>query len=190
MIPLLPSTLKHLCLNDNVHLINQETDRLDLPLLENFSCEKTGIADELIFATAKHALKLKDLYMGARVVEGNTMARCEFPLCKSIENLGLRLTRYKEESIMRITGQCPNLKSVDLHGTRVTGVAVKHLVKQGVTRLELQGCDGVSSDAVEYARGKDVEVFLSDRDIGRVREIARNRRGPRANGFSLFQVEW
>ncbi|KAK6597716.1 hypothetical protein H4I96_08668 [Botrytis cinerea] len=43
-------------------------------------------------------------------------------------------------------------------GRGIECVAVKHFVTQGIKFLDVKDCDKISPDAIEYARGRGVEV--------------------------------
>ena len=62
-----------------------------------------------------------------------------------------------------------------MSATPITGVAVKTFVEMGVRRLNLDECESVSTDAVEWARGKGVDVsfrFPSLNKKGAFRNVA------------------
>ncbi|KAI9644137.1 hypothetical protein NHQ30_007490 [Ciborinia camelliae] len=160
-LPLLPSTLKRLCLKDNMRLINQEGDNIILPFLETFNCENTGFTDETVVVIVKNARNLKHLHIGNRLVGDYSDAHNDFPLCENIEELDVSFLQYGEKDIIRMVDKCPNLKRLSARHTKITGVAVKHFVGRGVTWMSLQQCDKLSPDAVEYARGKGVQVIFN-----------------------------
>ncbi|ESZ92258.1 hypothetical protein SBOR_7347 [Sclerotinia borealis F-4128] len=159
-LPLFPSTLKRLSLRQNMRLSNQEDDTILLPLLETFNCENTGLSDGMIVAIIKNAPNLKHLHIGSRLVGDYAAAHHDFPLCENLEELGVSCLQYDETRFIRIVDKCPNLKTLDISCTKITGVAVKHFVDQGITWIDLQKCEKVSYDAVEYARGKGVEAIF------------------------------
>ncbi|KAB8290264.1 hypothetical protein EYC80_011130 [Monilinia laxa] len=160
-LPLLPSTLKRLVLRDNLRLFDQQEDTVSLSLLETFNCDSTGLSDETVVSVIKNAPNLKHLHMGSRLVGDYIATHQSFPLCENIEELCVSYLPYEEKDFINLTSKCPNLKRLDISGTKITGVAVKHFVGQGITWIDLQVCDKVSPDAVEYARGKGAEVIFS-----------------------------
>lgn len=160
-LPLLPLTLKHLCLNDNLRLSNVQGENCHLPLLEILECENTGLNDKLIVTMLKNSPNLKRVHIGSRLVGDYAAAHHDFPLCESIEELGVKCLQYDEKDFIRMVGKCPNLKTLDISCTKITGVAVKRFVDQGLTSLDIDDCSKISSDAVEYARGKGVGVMFS-----------------------------
>ncbi|KAF7874067.1 hypothetical protein EAF04_002739 [Stromatinia cepivora] len=160
-LPLLPSTLKSLSLGGNLRLSNQEDDTVLLPLLESFNCERTGLTEELVVSIVKNTPNLKYLFIGSRLVGNYAAAHHDFPSCDTIEKLHVSYLQYDEQNFIHIVKKCPNLESLDISYTKITGVAVKHFVDQGIRWLGLEGCDKVSPDAVEYARGKGVKVIFN-----------------------------
>ncbi|CAD6442566.1 fd57b06a-c007-4f58-984c-0eddc6bd36af [Sclerotinia trifoliorum] len=166
-LPLLPSTLKRLSLDENLRLSNQEDDTLLLPLLESFSCESTGLTEGLVVSIVKNTPKLKTLFIGNRLLGDYAVAHHDFPSCDSIEELHAGSLQCDEQNLINIVKKCPNLKALDIGYTKITGVAVKQFVDQGIKRLDLRGCNKVSPDAVEFARGKGVDVtFNFAADLG------------------------
>lgn len=161
ILPLLPSTLKILALDKNLRLSNQKDDTLLLPLLETFSCETTGLTEGLIVSTIKSTSNLKRLLIGSRLVGDYAVAHHDFPSCDSIEELHVSYLQYDEQNLINLVKKCPNLKTLDISYTKITGVAVKQFVDQGIKRLNLRGCDKVSPDAVEFARGKGLDVTFN-----------------------------
>ncbi|KAJ8062448.1 hypothetical protein OCU04_008986 [Sclerotinia nivalis] len=165
-LPLLPSTLRSLSLDENLRLSNQKDDTILLPLLESFNCESTGLTEGLVVSMVKNTSNLKYLLIGSRLVGDYAAAHHDFPSCDSIEELHVSFLQYDEQNFINIVKKCPNLETLDISYTKITGVAVKQFVDQGIKWLDLRGCGKVSPDAVEYARGKGVNVtfnFAGDR---------------------------
>lgn len=164
-LPLLPSTLKHLSLTKMWHMGGRspEDETYELPLLESFDCSGTAISHKLVKAItlqSTKAGKLKRLYIGDRLTGllPGTPVEDEYPASNSVEELSLASLIIREERILEIIKLYPNLERLDVSGTKVTGFAVKQLVKMGIKWLKLDECSEVSPDAVEYARGKGVDV--------------------------------
>jgi F-box/TPR repeat protein Pof3 len=164
-LPILPTTLKHLNLSKMRHLgghsIGDET--YELPLLESFDCSGTAISRHMVKAVTLQSIKagkLKKLYMGDRLTEflPGTAVEDEYPASNSVEELSLASLIIRERRILEVIKLYPNLERLDVSGTKITGVAVKQLVQMGVKWLKLDECSEVSPDAVEYARGKGVDV--------------------------------
>jgi F-box/TPR repeat protein Pof3 len=164
-IPNLPATLKHLKLSKMRHMgAHDDVDKIyELPLLETFDCSGTAISGSLLKAMTLQSIKagnLKTLYMGDRLVDfaPGTPVEDEFPASNSVEELSIASLIIRERRILEVIKLFPNLQRLDVSGTKVTGVAVKKFVALGIKWLKLDECSEVSPDAVEYARGKDVEV--------------------------------
>ena len=164
-LPIFPANLKHLMLCKMVQLgsrtIGDET--YELPLLESFDCSGTAISAQLVKAITLQSIKagtLKKLSMGDRLVDfaPGIPVTDEFPASNSVEELSLASLIIREKRILEIVKLYPNLKKLDVSSSKVTGVAIKHFVELGIKWLKLDECSDVSPDAVEYARGKDVEV--------------------------------
>jgi F-box/TPR repeat protein Pof3 len=67
---------------------------------------------------------------------------------------------FSEERILAILRQFPNLGSVDLSRTTVTGVVLRELVdrESSPTDIVINQCSKMSPDAVEWARKKGVNI--------------------------------
>lgn len=163
-LPILPATLRHLTLSKMPRLPSHEVEDevYELPLLESFDCSGTGVSAKTIKAITLKSIKagnLKKLYMGSRLVEHRSVpVEDEHPASDSVEELSLASLIIRERRILEIIKLYPNLQRLDVSATKVTGVAVRHFVENGIKWLKLDECSEVSPDAVEYARGKGVEV--------------------------------
>lgn len=92
-----------------------------------------------------------------------------FPPSEALEELSLEGSLACEEEILQTVALYPNVWKLDVSRTYVTGVAVKQFVNMGIRWLILNECSSLSPDAVEWARGKGVEVdfnFPSRRVMG------------------------
>lgn len=163
-LPKLPRTLRDLALlkapklNRNMLEIQGENP---LPMLEMFDCTGTNVCDGFIKAITLESTKrgnLRELRIGYRAVNPHISVEDEYPSSESLENLSLAYLNLPEDCVMQIVSRCPNLRTLDVSATKVTGVAVKSFVKQGITSLTLDECIDVGSDAVDWARGEGVEV--------------------------------
>jgi F-box/TPR repeat protein Pof3 len=135
----------------------------NLPDLETFDCHGTGILASQVKAITDQSIKagnLKALHMGSRLMDfaPGVPVEDEFPPSNSVEMLSLSSLIIRERRILDIIKLYPKLQSLDVSNTKVTGVAVKQFVSIGIKWLKLDECSDVSPDAVDYARGKDVEV--------------------------------
>ena len=81
-----------------------------------------------------------------------------YPASTTVEDLSLAGAWLRDGEVIPIVDLYPNVSTLDVSYTRVTGVAVKHFVNMGVKRLKVNECLEISPDAVEYARGKGVDV--------------------------------
>jgi F-box/TPR repeat protein Pof3 len=163
-MPKLPPTLKHLILENNPHLrsIPGDNDPIVLPLLETLNIFGTFINSHFLKAITFETIKngnLKCLSVGGRLNDFNGLpAADEYPPSETVEKLSLATLILGDKEAMGIVDLYPNLQSLDVTWTKITGVAVKHFVNKGVTSLKLDECHNLSTDAVEWARGKGVEV--------------------------------
>lgn len=112
---------------------------------------------------------LRSLHVG--VLDGSVShspVKDDYPPSITVQNLSLEAVQDDESRIIDIVNLYPNVKRLDVSYSKVTGVAVKHFVGMGVQWLNLDECPDVSPDAIEYARGKGVEVqfnFPSRRNV-------------------------
>ncbi|KAF7947238.1 uncharacterized protein EAE97_004487 [Botrytis byssoidea] len=157
-IPLLPSTLKILRLHKNLQLSNRKDNNVLFPFMEILTCQETGLSDEWVVSVLKNARNLKHLGIGSRLVGDYTIAHQNFPICENVVILSVSYLQYEETDFIRVVEKFPNLEKLHICGTKITGVAVKHFVDQGVKFLDLRDCNRISTDAILYARGKGVEV--------------------------------
>lgn len=160
-IPLLPSTLKILRLHKNLQLSNQKDNNVPFPFLEVLTCQETGLSDEWLVSVLKNAPNLKHLSIGSRLVEDYTIAHHNFPVCENVVVLSASYLQYEERDFIRVVEKFPNLEKLHICGTKITGVAVKRFVNQGVKFLDARDCHKISTDAIVYAREKGVEVRFS-----------------------------
>jgi F-box/TPR repeat protein Pof3 len=101
---------------------------------------------------------LKRLDVGKRFLGYNDYIEEVYPASESVTELSLALLTLPEERIMAIVKLYPNLQRLDVSRTQVTGVAIKEFVNAGITWLNCKDCYQTSPDAIEYARGRGVEV--------------------------------
>ncbi|KAG9241711.1 hypothetical protein BJ878DRAFT_214365 [Calycina marina] len=170
-MPKLPSTIKILRIGKNSHLvlgnpdlpheeqveIADEEEKFELPLLEVFDCEETSITTECvkrIVSSSAEAGNLRELAVGFRHIKNHDV----YPTADSVRDLSLRALPHSERHIMQAVENFPNVKKLNCGLTRVTGVAVKRFVEMGVQWLILDECAHISSDAIDYARRKNVHV--------------------------------
>lgn len=140
---------------------------LYLPLL--ILCSNGRMIKQITNSSVK-AGNLRSLKLGTLTMEIVTgLATDEYPVSTTVEELSLGNSLSAESRIIDIVNLYPQLLRLDVSYTNITGVAVKHFVGMGVAWLRLDECPHVSPDAVEYARGKGVEVefnFPSRRNLG------------------------
>jgi F-box/TPR repeat protein Pof3 len=163
-LPKLPTTLRSLNLSNNIQLhVGLDHDApADLPLLETFNCEGTFITADVLKVLTLPAIangKLKSLLIGGRLADAHPgPAAEEYPASEDLEELSLNTMQINDARALQILELYPKLRKLDVSGTRVTGVAVRKFVNWGITSLNLDECIDVSSDAVDWARNKGVEV--------------------------------
>lgn len=109
-------------------------------------------------------LNLHDFNFGVMAVS-STITLSHLP---RIVALDLGCCHVTDSIVTELLAKIPYLETLNLESTEVTGVGVKALVlgsSEGkLKKLFLNGCRDVSSDAVEWARGKGVQVdcYFSD----------------------------
>ena len=167
-LPKFPQTLKHLILNDNLHLhvAAEQEDPTGLPLLETFGCSATNIDARILKAITSESIKagnLKRLYVGGRLAEFRPQVPVadEYPPSDTVEELSLSSMIIGDQRAIQVASLYPRLTRLDMSATKVSGVAVRQFVDMGIKWLRLNECDCVSFDAVEWARGKGVDVAFS-----------------------------
>ena len=118
----------------------------------------------MLAPSIKHG-NLRNLSIGDRInfmAAGNlidsTAWEREVPPCKTVEELSLAGLMLSESGLINAVNQYPNLRVLNVSSTAVTGVAVKHFVKQGIEYLKLNECPVLSTDAVDWARSRGVQV--------------------------------
>ncbi|PBP18355.1 F-box domain protein [Diplocarpon rosae] len=164
-LPALPPTLKHLALNENPQLkLAASEDRPTLlPLLQSFECHSTALDGNALALILEASIKvgnLQILKVGGRLVNGRpNLVANEFPASESVEELSLASMDIGDRVALEVVGLYPNVKKLDMSSTRITGVAVKAFVQNGVKWLKMNHCESVGVDAVDWARGKGVEVM-------------------------------
>ncbi|KAI6709791.1 hypothetical protein JHW43_007682 [Diplocarpon mali] len=164
-LPALPPTLKHLVLSENpkLKLANSEERPIILPLLQSFECHSTALDGEalsFILGASIKAGNLKILKAGGRLLNGRPhLVTNEFPASESVEELSLASMDIGDNVALEVVGLYPNVKKLDMASTRITGVAVKAFVENGLEWLKMNHCESVSVDAIDWARGQGVEVI-------------------------------
>ena len=167
-LPKLPPTLRHLILSDNtlLNFSQDEEEPTALPLLETFACDSTQLDASIIKIITAASIKagnLKRLSLGRRLCEWLPGAPVEeeYPPSETLEELSLSFLIIGDQRAVQVTSLYPKLHRLDVSGTKVTGVAVRQFVDMGITWLGLNECEQVGPDAVEWARGKEVEVSFN-----------------------------
>jgi F-box/TPR repeat protein Pof3 len=151
-------------------------------LLESFNCEGTNLyvqsplltlfgadlelfrnGDDLKFVTASSIKSgnLKRLLIGSRIRDDNdtSLVADEYPASQTVEELSLEHDYSPELRIISIVRLYPNLQKLNVsYNYKITGVAVKNFVEMGIKQLKVNECYEISPDAVEYARGRGVQV--------------------------------
>jgi F-box/TPR repeat protein Pof3 len=168
-LPKLPPTLRHLILSNNVFLNfdhDDEEEPTALPLLETFACASTQLdasTIKMITAASIKGGKLKRLSLGRRLCEWlpGAPVEQEYPPSETLEELSLSFLIIGDQRAVQVAGLYPKLRRLDVSGTKVTGVAVRQFVDMGIRWLGLNECEQVGPDAIEWARGKGVEVLFN-----------------------------
>ncbi len=91
-----------------------------------------------------------------------------------VTELLLNTTRVDDETLEVMAANLPNMTTLAVSSTRVTGVSIRALTKKPgrqLERLNLNYCNFVGPDAVVYARSLGIEVscVLVDSSKGRPR---------------------
>lgn len=163
-LPNFPATLKHLILDEDHHIdkIVDEGFCFELPLLETLSIrECLNLTSSALFSLVSESIKhknLKSLDVSGIFHDSRIAISTQYPRCESLETLGFGGMIVGDKDITKMVDQYPNLKKLDIKGTKVTGVGVKHIVKNGVKFLDLSQCEELGEDAVTWAKGQGVEV--------------------------------
>ena len=163
-LPKLPPTLRYLNLSNNtlLHVGVEEEAPDELPFLETFNCEGTDISSDVLKVLTMPSIvkgNLKSLLIGARLSEYRPgPAADEYPASEHIEELSLHNMQINDSRVLQIIELYPNLRKLDVSGTRVTGVSVREFVNRGVTSLNLIDCLDVGEDAVAWARSMGIIV--------------------------------
>lgn len=167
--PILPPSVTHLVLNHNPcsfrGVIGPAEEWLEAPplvSLQHFHCESTYLTieaiAEIIMPAVEHKL-FKDLRIGHRHVYDTELDI--LPPSASLASLSLANLGLGEELLIRTVAKYPNLESLDVSLSKITGVAVKKFVLQGIKQLNADECQDLSVDAVIYARSMGVTVKYS-----------------------------
>ena len=155
---------------------------VSLPNLTSFSLSsvrRISLAD-LHHLLAPSAGKLTKLDIGGCPFDANADSTLNISeivaagYLAEVEELGLRNTLVDDAVAKVLALNLAQLRVVDVAFTKITGVGVKALCLKsgnGLERLNLQHCTGVSFDAVEWARGKGVEVLYSFPETGKGKKI-------------------
>lgn len=188
IFPKLPPSLTELYLDDNFQLQVFADEALPmLPLLEVLSCTYTFIDGRVIKELTKESIKnknLKKLFVGGRVHDWRTTSvEDEFPACETLEELSLSNLQLTDRHAVLIVKLYPNLKTLDVTGTQISGVAVKEFVAHGITNLTLNDCSGIGLDAVDWARGQGIQVTHIFRSAGGLSGGRRFAENAFARGF-------
>ena len=101
--------------------------------------------------------KLKVLKMGASFAFEDASA-APLPASDTVVELSLASLNKLEQVLIDMVNLYPNVRSLDISFTCITGVAIKHFVNMGIKQLKVNECGRLGPDAVEFARGKGVEV--------------------------------
>jgi len=162
LLPKLPATLKHLHLNDNYHLGIEDGDVFELPQLETLNVHGClNLSSAAIIALTKECIKtgnLKCLEVGGRLHDSRISADTQYPSSESLEALRFDSMIVGDKDIMAVVDLYPNLRRLDIHGTKVTGVGMRYLFDRGLTYVNVKFCEELGEDAVIWARAKGVEV--------------------------------
>jgi len=166
-LPKLPATLRYLNLSHNHHLyvhVDEEVST-ELSLLETLACESTSITSNVIKVLTGASItngKLKTLLIGGRLTEVGGPVTDEFPPSETLEELSLTCMRVGDARVLQILDLYPKLRKLDISATLVTGVVVRRIVEKGITSLNLDETKSVSLDAMDWARGRGVEVEFNN----------------------------
>lgn len=185
-VPIMPPTIKHLdfSMSEALHELHIERDEVfDLPLLETFDCRGTMLKGPLIkriTSQAVEARSLKRLFIGRPFMDaGMAAVESQYPLSDTVHALHLGSPDISEERIIEVIKLFPNLRSLDVSTSKVTGVAVKEFVNRGVTTLRCNNCYRISPDAIDYARAHGVEVEAKSGNNHNMRDLVYSHRdGP------------
>jgi len=117
-------------------------------------------------------IKLQALAIRSCAITGDEMDDLlGHPRLGEVSQLTLYATGLRDEHINLVTKRLPELQTVDLSGTEITGVSVRELVMTTkVKHLVLGNCRYLGRDAVDWARsqgsGLRVDYWMSQVDGG------------------------
>jgi F-box/TPR repeat protein Pof3 len=175
----LPPTLKHLYVTES-HVSgfsaeNEDLSPLGLPLLETYMCGAMDLSLEMIMAVITSSVKagnLKALHMVNYHPNRTTLwaqpTLANDLLMPSVQELSLSKCDMHEDNIVKFLRLFPNLQTLDLSLTKITGVAVKEVMTREIGPLKwlgLNGCTKLSADAVEWARSLGTVVEYSNNPV-------------------------
>ena len=132
-----------------------------LPRLEEFNCDNTVLDASQIRTVIQPSIRngnLQRLYIGSRPLPINIIPETDFERAESVKMLSLANLQMSEHLLLRTVGNFPNLEELDVSETKITGVAIKRFLLSGIKMLKANECSELSSDAVEYARSKGMQV--------------------------------
>ena len=187
-VPLLPCTLKSLCLSGGSFSETSWEDcegmpgTINLEQLESLRVCNWWYPRERfahLLSTCKGKLRhLTIKHIGA--LGDNVMDFLDAEILRSLETLilpasvnastqvGTSGDVFQDHHAARLAQETPNLRELDLSASRVTGVGIKALVhKVGkplkkLTVIDYRGC--ISFDAITYARNHGIEVVFQGED--------------------------
>jgi F-box/TPR repeat protein Pof3 len=165
--PKLPPTVTYLNVSKNPGLfLTAEDEPISLPLLKTFACEATAIDPTYLKLITRDSIKnghLEKLLLGSRLTAGYEVPVAdEFPASETVKELSIDHMQLNDMRVRQIVSLYPNVQKLDLSGTSITGVAVKAFVNLGVKTLILNECLNISPDAIQWARGKDINVTMNN----------------------------
>ncbi|TQS34173.1 hypothetical protein Golomagni_05453 [Golovinomyces magnicellulatus] len=165
--PKLPPTIRVLALDYNHTEIyrNHENDGLvSLPLLEKLSLKSNHLAPRDLFDITRSCISsnnLKSLIISQWIFPSSCPPLYEyFPPSTSLEDLSVSDIPLDDNCAVEILKIYPNLKTIDLSHTLISGVTIKALVeKGGITLIRIEACYNVSPDAVDFATHNNTKVI-------------------------------
>lgn len=169
-LPKLPPTLRHLNLiatsiNFSELEGSQSLEDHTLPELETLELSNNHLltcpALHVLLNPSKGKLTVLDLSYCGQIDKAAIHGLITNGYLDGIMDLRLSNSDVDDFTAEAIAGSCPKLKKLNLSGTKITGVGVKSLVQEPhgmIEELCLDGCTGVSIDAVAYAEAKGISV--------------------------------
>lgn len=178
-LEVLPRSIEHLHIRESLSFFNRAAfPEVEFPNLHTLILDDCRWSSEArlsgLLVTAKAPIKTLCLSRCPQTLSVNLASvladarEGQSPIIESLSELALTHWRgIDDEVICGIVAVLPALKALNVSQTSITGVTIRVLADQreeegsGRAKLDslvVQGCEGISSDAIEYGRRKGLKV--------------------------------